>query len=139
MNETFSYLKVTHQDDIEEFEQAIERQSAADQACGEGSFQSDEPENQLTKNNGSLLGRKGLNRRNSLQAERSRTMSAKKQTMAPTKSEGTIQNPNITGTNKRLSLHDLPKSNTSTGHLMPPPRIPPGQCPIGGFDPDEFF
>lgn len=87
----------------------------------------DDPEDAPTKSNGSLLGRKGLGRRNSLQAERSRTVSAKKPSMAPTKSEGTIQNPNLTVGNKRLSLRDLPKSNTSNDHLMPPPRVPLGK------------
>lgn len=88
--------------------------------------QCDEPEDLPVKNSGSLLGRKGLNRRNSLQAERNRTVSGKKQSMVPTKSEGTIQNPNISVANKRLSLHDLPKSSSTT-HLMPPPRAPFGK------------
>ena len=92
------------------------------QAQGE---QSDEPEELPIKNSGSLLGRKGLSRRNSLQSERSRTVSGKKP-MAPTKSEGAIQNPNMSVANKRLSLHDLPKSS-STAHLMPPPRAPLGK------------
>jgi hypothetical protein len=88
--------------------------------------QSDEPDELPIKNSGSLLGRKGLSRRNSLQTERSRTVSGKKPSMAPTKSEGTIQNPNMSVANKRLSLHDLPKSS-STAHLMPPPRAPLGK------------
>lgn len=88
--------------------------------------QCDEAEDLPSKNGGSLLGRKGLNRRNSLQTERNRTVSGKKQSMVPTKSEGTIQNPNISAANKRLSLHDLPKSSSST-HLMPPPRAPFGK------------
>lgn len=58
-------------------------------------------------------------RRNLLQMEQSRTMS-KNKSMAPTKSEGTIQNPNLSVGNT--------KSNPATAHLMPPPTVPLGKC-----------
>ena len=47
LNYTCSYYKGTDQDDVEEFEQAIERQSGADQAYGEGSLQSDRTKQRL--------------------------------------------------------------------------------------------
>lgn len=110
---------------LEEYDGEIERNGTIQ---SHGSNISDELEDQPSKNNGSLLGRKGLNRRNSLQNERSKTITTKKQGLVPTKSEGTIQNPNLLMENKRLSLHDLPKSNSPAAHLMPPPRAPFGKA-----------
>lgn len=117
----FQSIQVTNRDDVVEVVGEIDGSLQA-----QAPLLSDDPEDVPAKSNGSLLGRKGLGRRNSLQAERSRTVSAKKPTMAPTKSEGTIQNPNLTVGNKRLSLRDLPKTNTTNDHLMPPPRVPLG-------------
>ncbi|KAI9564636.1 hypothetical protein GHT06_008377 [Daphnia sinensis] len=117
------HLKVINREDAPEDVGEMDRDGSG--RAQEQAEQCDEPEDLPVKNSGSLLGRKGLNRRNSLQAERNRTVSGKKQSMVPTKSEGTIQNPNISVANKRLSLHDLPKSSSAT-HLMPPPRAPFG-------------
>lgn len=71
----------------------------------------------------SLLSRKGIARRNSLQTERNRTASGKKhQSATSLKADNDAKN----AENKRHSAHDLSKSSHSTGNLMPPPRATPG-------------
>jgi hypothetical protein len=70
----------------------------------------------------SLLGRKSLGRRNSLHADRNKTLTNKKN--IATLNDVTSQNSG--SINKRLSLHDLPKTATSPTQLMPPPRAPFG-------------
>jgi len=82
-----------------------------------------------------LMGRRGLTRRNSLQSERSRTVSAKKHnsatavTSSQTISEDQDSTAIAAANNKRLSLHELSKSSdnasSSASDLMPPPRVPP--------------
>lgn len=77
----------------------------------------------------SLLGRKVLGRRNSLQSERSKVVFIKKLNAA--NESATSQNSTLSAANKRLSLHDLSKSSNSSGnnsHLIPPPRAPLGIC-----------
>ena len=80
-----------------------------------------EPSEDQAPPKSSLLSRRGLTRRNSLQSERSRTVSAKKHSSANSQtineSDGIH---NSTGSSKRLSLHE------SATNLMPPPRAPPG-------------
>lgn len=117
----FCFFQVTNRDEVVDEFGEIEQDGST-----HAPVLSDDPEDLAPKSNGSLLGRKGLGRRNSLQAERSRTVSAKKPSMIPTKSEGTMPNPNLSVGNKRLSLRELPKSDISTDHLMPPPRAPMG-------------
>jgi hypothetical protein len=82
----------------------------------------------------SLMGRRGLTRRNSLQSERSRTVSAKKHNSATAVSASQTINEDqdsitAAASNKRLSLHELSKSSDNTSsfasNLMPPPRAPP--------------
>lgn len=82
----------------------------------------DATEDAPSKSGGSLLLRKGLTRRNSLQADRNRSVSGKKHLSASSLKADEAKN----AENKRHSAQDLSKSSQSTGSLMPPPRAPLG-------------
>ena len=83
-----------------------------------GSVESEEAEAKS-----SLLGRRGPLRRNSLLAERSRTVSAKKSGgLSTSESASNLRSSDLSTADKHSSLHDLSKSPS----LMPPPRAPLG-------------
>lgn len=80
-------------------------------------------ESEETEAKSSLLGRRGLLRRNSLLAERSRTVSAKKPGgLSSSESSSNLRSSDLSTAEKHFSLHDLSKSPS----LMPPPRAPLG-------------